>query len=99
MKEVLPWLVRWACRASTRDFHSALAFLVGPVQNSFTLFKFLCPHSSASWAGSRAGSPISQYVSLITPHSGFYDLLILQMCAAIGLPFFFVHKNFMKVAL
>ena len=31
MKGVLPWLVRWACRAGTRDFCSALADLVGPL--------------------------------------------------------------------
>ncbi len=28
-----------------------------------TLFEFFCPHRPASWAGSRAGSPVSQYVS------------------------------------
>jgi hypothetical protein len=33
MTGVLTWLVRWACRAGTRDFCSALAALVGPVQN------------------------------------------------------------------
>ncbi len=32
-----PWLVRWACRAGTRDFSSALAALIGPVQNIFFL--------------------------------------------------------------
>ncbi len=32
MKGVLPWFVRWACRAGTREFCSALAALVGPVQ-------------------------------------------------------------------
>ncbi len=36
MKEVLPGLVRWACRAGTRYFCSALAALVGPVQNVFS---------------------------------------------------------------
>ncbi len=35
MKGVLPWLVRWACRAGTRDFCSALAALIGPLQNVF----------------------------------------------------------------
>jgi hypothetical protein len=35
MKGVLPWLVHWACHAGTRDFCSALAALVGPVQNNF----------------------------------------------------------------
>jgi hypothetical protein len=37
MKGVLPWLVRWAGRAGTRDIYSALAALVGPVQNIFFL--------------------------------------------------------------
>jgi hypothetical protein len=32
-----------------------------------TLLKFLCPNRPASWAGSRAGSPVSQYVSLVRP--------------------------------
>jgi hypothetical protein len=35
MKGVLPWLVRWARGAGTRDFSPALAALVGPVQNIF----------------------------------------------------------------
>ncbi len=29
-----------------------------------TLFQCLCPHRTASWAGSHAGSPVSHYVSL-----------------------------------
>jgi hypothetical protein len=33
MKGVLSWSVRWAWGAGTRDFCSALAALVGPVQN------------------------------------------------------------------
>ncbi len=38
LKEVLPWLVRWACRAGgTRNFCSALAALLGPVQKNFSL--------------------------------------------------------------
>jgi hypothetical protein len=37
MKEVLSWLLPWACRADTRDFCSVLAALVGPVQNIFIL--------------------------------------------------------------
>jgi hypothetical protein len=35
MKEVLPSLIFWACGAGTRDFCSALAALVGPVQIFF----------------------------------------------------------------
>ncbi len=57
MKEVLPWLVRWARRAGTRDFGPALTMpLVNPVQNNFF---FIWPHRPASWAGSRAGSSVS----------------------------------------
>ncbi len=37
MKGVLPCLVRWAYRAATRDFYPALADLVRPVQNIFSL--------------------------------------------------------------
>jgi hypothetical protein len=37
LKRVLPWLAHWACRAGTRDLCSALAALVGPVQNIFSL--------------------------------------------------------------
>jgi hypothetical protein len=36
MEGVLPWLVRWARRASTGDFCLALAALVGPVQIIFS---------------------------------------------------------------
>jgi hypothetical protein len=35
VKGVIPWLFHWACRAGTRDYCSALAALVGPVQNIF----------------------------------------------------------------
>jgi hypothetical protein len=43
-------------------FSPALAALVGPVQFFFsrqTLFQFICLHLPASWASSRAGSPVS----------------------------------------
>jgi hypothetical protein len=36
VKEVIPWLVIWACRAHTRHFCSAFAALVGPEQNIFS---------------------------------------------------------------
>jgi hypothetical protein len=45
MKGLLPWLVCWACHAGTRDFCSALAALVGSVQNIFFLsvhFFYFC---------------------------------------------------------
>jgi hypothetical protein len=37
MKGVLSWLVRWARRAGTGNFCSALVSLVGPVVNIFFL--------------------------------------------------------------
>ncbi len=43
MKGALPWLVRWACRAGTRDFCLALGALVGPEQKYF----FPSPHNIA----------------------------------------------------
>ncbi len=63
MKEVLPWLVRWARRAGARDLCPALAALVSPVQNVFPrhtlLVHFIYPLRAASWAGGRAASPVS----------------------------------------
>jgi hypothetical protein len=75
MKGVLPKLVCWVCRAGTRDFCPALTDLVSPVQNIFysphtTLVHCICPQRSASLTGSRAGSPVSQYVSLVLPEAG-----------------------------
>jgi hypothetical protein len=35
MKGDLPWVVRWACCAGTRYFCSALAALIGHLQNIF----------------------------------------------------------------
>jgi hypothetical protein len=51
MKGARPWLVCYACRAGTRDFCSALAALVGPVQNIF----FLTVHYFTSFV------PIAQH--------------------------------------
>ncbi len=34
---VLPWLIRWACRAGTRDFCPALPTVVRPYKIFFTL--------------------------------------------------------------
>jgi hypothetical protein len=33
---IISWMVRWACRAGTRDFGPALAALVGSVKNIFS---------------------------------------------------------------
>jgi hypothetical protein len=71
MKWVLSWLVRWACRADTRDFCSALVALVGLVQNIFFLTINYFNFCSASWAGSRAGSPVSLCVSLVAHNLDF----------------------------
>ncbi len=62
IKEVLPWFVHLAYCASTRDFRSALAALVGQVLKFFphcALFPLLCHHRPVSWPGSRAWSHVS----------------------------------------
>ncbi len=67
MEGVPPWLVRpWARRAGTRDF--ILPWLLWSALNKLffphhTLFQFMCPHRPATWAGSRAGPPVSKCVS------------------------------------
>ncbi len=66
MKEVLPWLVAWLvvpCRYKRFLFCHGCSSR--PMQYPRrTLFHFLCPHRPASWACSRAGSPVSKFVSL-----------------------------------
>jgi hypothetical protein len=42
MNGILPCLVRWACRAGTRDFYPALAALDSPVQKYFFLTLHYC---------------------------------------------------------
>jgi hypothetical protein len=69
IKRVLPWLVRLIVACRYKSFLFCLGCsIVGPEQNILfphrTLFQFLCPHRPASWAGSRAGSLVSWYVSL-----------------------------------
>ncbi len=54
-------MVRWACRAGTRDFCPALAALVGPVQNMFFPLRAIAHAATWEWAGSRAGLPVSEY--------------------------------------
>jgi hypothetical protein len=58
MEGILPWLVRWARRAGTKDFYPALAAMVSPVKNIFfltvdhlSIYVFPSP-SPATWAGS-----------------------------------------------
>jgi hypothetical protein len=63
MNGLLPWLVRWARCASTRDFFPDLDALVGPVHRTpYTISVHLSP-SPSKLAGSRAGSPVFFYVS------------------------------------
>ena len=55
LKEVLAWLVRWACRAGTRNVCPALAALVGPVQKFFSspyaISVLICPHRPSKLGG------------------------------------------------
>ncbi len=63
MKGVLPWLVGWARRSGTRSYCPASAATVSAVQNIFIYIYFFLT-AAASWAGSRAASPFSQYMCL-----------------------------------
>jgi hypothetical protein len=61
MKGVPPWLVRWLV-VPVHEIFFCLGCSSQPSTNIFphcTLFQFLCPHRPTSWAGSRAGSPVS----------------------------------------
>ncbi len=52
----LSWLVRWACRAGTRDFCSALAAVDGPVQNAFSSpYTISIPLSSSPTSPNKVG--------------------------------------------
>jgi hypothetical protein len=67
MKGVLPWLVRWAYCANTRDFCPAMAAQIGTVKKDFSSPYTISIHLSPSHsnrAGSRVVSPVSLYVSL-----------------------------------
>jgi hypothetical protein len=64
MKEALSCLVRWACSAGTREFCSALAALVGPVQNIF--FSSFVPISQQADQAAVLGH-LSLSVSLVVP--------------------------------
>ncbi len=64
MKGVLPWFV--CCMDSScsyNKFLSCVSCSSWPSTKYFfphrTVFQFICPHHPASWAGSRAGSPVS----------------------------------------
>jgi len=59
MKGIMPWLIRWACRALQEIFGCSSRPSTKYFFPGRTLFIFLCPHRPASWAGSRAGSPVS----------------------------------------
>jgi hypothetical protein len=69
MKGVLPWLVRWALHAGTRDFFPVLGCSSRASTKYFfprpTLCHFICHHRPATSAGSRAWPPVSYCVSPI----------------------------------
>jgi hypothetical protein len=67
MERVLPWLDRWVRRAGPRWLLSCLG-CSGQLSTKYffthrTQFQFMCPHRLATWAGSRAGPPVSECVS------------------------------------
>jgi hypothetical protein len=82
MKGVLPWWVRWACRAGTRDFYSASAALVGTVQNIF----FLTVHYLNAFVPTtlklHGQAAVLARLSLILP-----SLNCVSTCMICGVPF------------
>ncbi len=69
IKGVLPWLVRWA--RGTIDFCPASVAVVSPVKNIiFLTTPLISPQRPATWAGRRAGLPVSKNVSLVLNISG-----------------------------
>jgi hypothetical protein len=68
MKGVLPWLVRWAYCANTRDFCPAMAAKSAQLKKIFpyhTLFQFICPHRTATWQAVVLGRlSLSMYLCL-----------------------------------
>ncbi len=74
MKVGLPWLfVGLVMPVLETFFYPALAALFSPVQNIFFLtvhyiFQLKCPHRPASWPGSRAGPPVSEFACLRVIH-------------------------------
>jgi hypothetical protein len=89
MKGVLPWLVRWARRAGTRDFYPALAALVSPVQNVFFLTVH-CLNLCVSIA-QQAGQAVVQGRLSLNVRLRFYMPLLLTatMTTILSLSFFF----------
>jgi hypothetical protein len=81
IKEVFPWLVRWACRAGTRDFCSALATSAVPVQNIFVPI-----HIKLAKQASRAGLP-SLFMCLWPRHTPCSSLTLLNISALLALYF------------
>ncbi len=67
MEGVLPWMVRWACRAGTRYFCPALAALVSPVQNIFflgrTLFQVIAQQAGQAVVQGRLSLNVSLVVN------------------------------------
>jgi hypothetical protein len=71
MKVVLSWLVRWSFYVVTRDFYSALAALVGPVQTIIFLtvhyFNDLVPIAQQSGQTAVLGRLSLSVLSLHSP--------------------------------
>jgi hypothetical protein len=90
MKGVLPSLVRWARRDGTRYF-------VPPWLPSVKYFFFLAVHhfklSPSKLEGSRAGSPISQCVSLVVNSTFEKKLNDSCLCDVQNESFYLDHKE------
>ncbi len=89
---VLPWLIVGLVGPVQEIF--VQPWLLQLAQNKIffpqcTIFQLICLHGPASWAGSRAGSPVSLYVSLCLP---LFITLHLS-CVTMALPFSTIVSN------
>jgi hypothetical protein len=80
MKGVLPWLVRWACRASRRDFCPALAALARPSS------KYFFPHRTYSNSFVPIGPQAGQA-------AGVLGHLSISMCLCSGVFVVFADES------
>ncbi len=81
MKGVLPWMVRWALLAGTRDLYSALAALGSPVKHIFHTYTI------------SINVPIAQQLGKAVVHGH----LSLNVCLREQLHAFLLSKSFSSV--
>ncbi len=89
------FLVRWACRY--KRFLFCLGCPSRPCTKYFfpqqTLFQFLYPHRPASWAGNRAGSPVSYYCMCLCGYPLYISSSFELLCFHNSYCTFIIFRN------